>query len=192
MRKMMFILIVLFQAGLNGYSQAEKGKADRYLFDEVVIEGSTNMNRFHLNYRERHYSAIPETAIAEDDRFRILIPARDIMAESKLMRQDFLRMINAREYPFIYVALDEDIAARMAETSSLTHRIGLTLNGIARSYTIRSGSAECYPGQWCLTGNLKVKLSDFNIELPKKMFGLVKVNDEVFINFRILFSTAKN
>jgi len=186
--KMLILIFLFFYPGVVVYSQAEKDRLDHYLFDEVVITGSTNMNQFSLNYREKNYSAVPAPGGKNHDRFKISIPARKIKAESKMMLNDFLEMINARKYPVIAITLEEGIADKVLADSSLLHQVGLTINGITNSYHVRSRSVECDPGQWCLSGKFTVNLSNFEIEAPKKFFGLVKVEDEVFINFRILFS----
>lgn len=186
--KTLILLFLFFYPGVVVYSQAEKDRLDNYRIDEVVITGSTNMNQFSLNYGENNYSAIPAPDGKNHDRFMISIQARKIKAESKMMLNDFLKMINARKYPLIAITLEEDIANKVLADSSLLHQVGLTINGITNSYHVRSRSIECDPGQWCLSGSFAVNLSNFKVEAPKKFFGLIKLEDKVFINFKILFS----
>lgn len=185
LKTLIFIFLFLYP-GMNAYSQAEKGRPDSYLFDEVVIKGSTNMNHFQLNYEEENYSEIP--AVGENPgRFRISIPAKKIKAESKMMLRDFLEMINARKYPLITITLEKDITDKILADSSLQHELDLTLNGITNRYQVQSRSIAYYSGQRCLSGTFRVNLTSFGIETPGKFFGLVKIEDEVFINFKILF-----
>ncbi|MGV8134264.1 MAG: YceI family protein [Mangrovibacterium sp.] len=184
----LIFILLFFYPGVVVYSQAEKDRFDHYLFDEVVITGSTNMNQFSLNYKENGYSAIPAPVGKNHDRFVISIPAGKIKAESKMMLHDFLEMINARQYPVIAVTLEEGIAEKVLADSILQHQVGLTINGITNRYDVRSLSVECDSGQRYLSGEFRVNLSNFNIDAPRKFFGLVKVEDEVLINFKILFS----
>jgi len=186
-----FVFILLLSAWTCSYGQAERELPDRYLFDQVMITGSTNMNEFHLDYRESDFSGIPSCVQGKDDTFRFLIPAGRIKAESKMMRTDFLEMIHADKYPDIVITLGENIVGDLRGSSILNHRIGLTLNGVTNNYQVKSVKEEGPSGQWLLSGAVKIRLSNFKIDPPKKFLGLVKVNDEVLINFKILFAANR-
>ena len=162
-------------------------KPDNYMLKEVTITGSTNINHFQLSYSENHFSAIQENGQPQN-KFSVNIPARKIGAGSKAMLNDFLKMINAYKYPDIKITLDEDISKEMDATAAADHQIGLTLNGKTNTYICHSTSTEYNQDQWCLVGRLQFKLSDFGIDPPKKIFGIVKVEDAVFINFKIVFT----
>ena len=186
----LILLFLFFCMKVQACTPSGENRLDNYLFKRVTITGSTNLNHFQLSYSEDHFSEIPTSARADPGIFRIDIPVKDIDAESRVMLEDFLRMIHAEKYPEIEISLNENVTNEVLSSSVLDHSIGLTINGITNTYVCHSTSEECYPNQWCLSGKLKVRLSDFEIEPPKKFFGIVKVGNEVFVNFRILFSTG--
>lgn len=149
------------------------------------------MSQFHLDYRESDFSEIPSGSQGKNEGFLFSIPAGRIKAESKMMRADFLEMIHVDKYPDIIIILGENIVGELSASSILNHRIGLTLNGVTNTYQVKSVKEEGPSGQWLLSGAVKIRLSNFKIDPPKKFLGLVKVNDEVLINFKILFAANR-
>jgi polyisoprenoid-binding protein YceI len=167
---------------------AEKVQFNRYLFDKIQIRGKTNVNDFYMRYSDDEFCKLPNTLNAENSTLGINIPANKIKADSKMMLNDFLDLINADKYPTI----DIEIAREEIESSPTEEpgykNIELTMNGVTKQYRCKTYSESCYANQWCLTGQLEIRLTDFGIEPPNKFLGLIKVKDEIFVNFRILFS----
>ncbi|WP_394331163.1 YceI family protein [Draconibacterium orientale] len=59
----------------------------------------------------------------------------------------------------------------------------ITLAGHTHKYVVPCKISACDSSEILINGSLKVNLTDFNIEPPKKVLGTIKVNDEVFITF---------
>ena len=98
-------------------------------------------------------------------------------------------MIDADRYPDIKITLDENISKGTDAPASTGFQVGLTFNGQTNTYICHYTSNACYQYRRCLTGKLQFKLSDFGIDPPKKFLGVVKVEDIVSINFKIVFTT---
>ncbi|WP_430973863.1 YceI family protein [Sunxiuqinia rutila] len=167
---------------------AEKETFSRYMFDQVHIQGRTNVNDFHMEYREDDFCQVPANFDEANSVIEIEIPADQITADSKMMLQDFLKLIQAQKYPTIDIQIDSQSIAFNAANGYDEKTIGVSMNGITRQFTCKTYSDACFGDHWCLTGELTIKLTDFNIDPPNKFLGLVKVKDEIFISFRILFS----
>lgn len=182
------VLLCTLAHPVAGQMAAVKETFSRYMFDQVHIEGKTNVNDFHMEYRESGFCEVPGDFRKGNSMIEIEIPADQIEADSKLMLKDFLELINADEYPTVTIQIDSDeITFDQAGESDLKN-IGISMNGITKQFRSQTYSDACFGNQWCLTGKLTIKLTDFNIKPPSKFLGMVKVRDEIFINFRILFS----
>ncbi|WP_423128369.1 hypothetical protein [Gaoshiqia sp. Z1-71] len=191
-RLISLILILLMRIpDLSGAVPSGESRIERYLFDQVIIKGTTNVNQFELSYREENYTPLPDTRGFQDKNLKIAIPARKIKAESKTMLDDFLDLINARQHPTINISMAENITGKLMNETDLKHEIRVTMNGITNTYTCTSEIEKPYQDQWRLNGEMDVLLTDFGIEPPRKFLGIVKVGNEVFISFKILFSTEK-
>ena len=160
-----------------------------YLFEQVLIEGSTNLTQFQLSYSEDTFSLLPACNLGSSEFLMMAIPAQKINAESLSMQNDFMELINANIHPTIIISLNEKITSDKLNLAVLRHQISLTMNGVTKTYACFSEIKKKEYDNWHLTGRLGVRLTDFGIEPPRKFFGLVKVDDEVFISFKILFST---
>ncbi|MGQ8338207.1 YceI family protein [Sunxiuqinia sp. A32] len=188
-----FTILIIFSPFVT-FANIPSGESDlkSYLFDEIIIKGMTNVKAFQLSYSEDQFTKISsETKFGEINKnLMISIPAKNIKAESKLMLADFLKLINAKDYPEIHIKIDPKVTSKFQKRNRLEHGIQLTMNGITNNYTCSSEIENGKQEEKCLLGTLKVKLTDFNIEPPQKFFGIIKVEEEVFISFKILFSTV--
>ncbi|MGD9929940.1 MAG: YceI family protein [Mangrovibacterium sp.] len=190
--KYLIIILLLGPFGVQGVTPTGEFRPGSYLFDQVIIRGTTNVNQFQLSYRENHFTSLPETNRFLNENLKISIPADEIEAESKVMLDDFLELINASHYPTINISISHQITGELLNRSNLRHNIRVTMNGVTNTYTCSSEIEKTAADQWYLNGKMNVLLTDFGIEPPKKFLGIVKVRDEVFISFKILFSTEKN
>ncbi len=187
---LMLGFFVLFGYTKTGFSK-ESCNIAAYLFNEVIITGTTNINQFHLLYSENAYTRFNGSPGFSGNRLQISIPARNIEAESQLMLDDFLEMIHADKHPEIKISMDAQPIDRLRNGDSIKHRIFLTMNGKTNGYNCSSDVLLCQSDTLCLKGKLDVHLTDFGIEPPGKFFGIVKVRNEVAISFKILLSTEK-
>ncbi len=120
--------------------------------------------------------------ITEDNLIRI--PVYDFKASNDRMLSDFYDMVNAEVYPYIDIAIEPRGKADFDEQSGLTNfRTRVTIAGKSNSYIVPSEISGCDHNGFILKGEVQVKLTDFDIEPPTKIFGAVKVNDHVFIKF---------
>ena len=65
----------------------------------------------------------------------------------------------------------------------------ITIAGVSQRFVVPCGVDTCLSSGYVLKGSLEVKLTDFGIDPPKKFFGLVKVNNEVLIDYVFSFQT---
>ena len=107
------------------------------------------------------------------------------------MLNDFRKMLKADEYPVVTIGIDTpEFEGILTQNESSSIPMEVTLSGITQklysSYSIQTTS----PDLQTLIGNVTIRLSDFSMKPPQKMMGLVKLSDEIIINFKILIKTA--
>lgn len=147
----------------------------------ISILGSSNINQFRI-YNENLQIDATAQNITEDNLIRI--PVYDFKASNDRMLGDFYEMVNAEVYPYIDIAIEPRAQADFDEQSGLTNfKTQVTIAGTSNSYIVPSEISGCDHNGFILKGDLQVKLTDFDIEPPTKVFGAVKVNDHVFIKF---------
>ncbi len=114
----------------------------------------------------------------------IKIPVNKFSGSNNIMLNDFHKMLNASKFPFIDISIEPREKADFDERTGLTNfKTQITIAGKTHDYIIPCQISFCDKSAVIVKGDLELDLSDFNIDPPKKVFGAVKVNDEVFITF---------
>lgn len=146
----------------------------------VLIQGSSNINEFEL----KNDSPSVENASSNPGYHIIKIKVDEFAAENLRMVKDFKQLINASEHPYIRIAVQNKEKSDFEETNGLTNfNIRVTLAGISEEYTVPCQLNNQPNGSYTIEGNFAVKLTEFKLDPPVKLFGLVKVNNTVFVNF---------
>ena len=178
-----FILLLLLHLDVSATDKKTSGTGIECI-NHISILGSSNINQFHLvNFNPKispssnqpHYSTISKN---------ILIPVHDFTGPNDRLLNDFYNLVKASQYPFIKISLEHFDVANTGEPPGMTKfRTRISIAGVTHQYSIQGQLTSCENSGLTVKGNLKIKLTDFNLTPPEKVFGAVKVNDEVFIKF---------
>jgi hypothetical protein len=148
----------------------------------ISIDGSSNINQF----RFVNYEPIIPPKIHQNN--HVQIPVYSFQATNKRMLMDFYDMVNASDHPYINIFIEPKSQADFDEGSGKTNfKTQITIAGKTNQYNVPCEIIACEQSGYVLKGDLKIKLTDFDIDPPRKVFGTVKVNNEVFIKFAFTF-----
>jgi len=153
----------------------------------ILISGKSSINHFNFIY---DFGKLPQpisaTGFEYDDLVELTIPVKDFVTNSPLLYEDFLLLMRASEYPAIRIEIPKyQLASLDKESYSLCPEMKITIAGITHHYKIDCSVVNCYENIF-LVGKQKLRLSDFDLEIPGKLFGLVRVQDEINV-FLVLF-----
>jgi hypothetical protein len=193
MKKLLYMLL-LFTA-LNSYAKGGgETNFKAFTVSYLNIFGKTNLNSFEFYLGDNSESPIAgiDPATGTMQKADVNIPVRRLKTENKYMYSDFLALLKEPEYPYISIGIDENSLQSENESSPVISPIvDITIAGITNQYTIKCDVENEFSSKM-IKGETKIRLTDFNIQPPTKMLGLVKVKDEIDINFGILFSNQIN
>ncbi len=186
--QLMLIFLLLF-APINDaqgqYNRVHNTINHNECVDFVSIQGSTNVNEFSflqlLNERES-----PIRFHTQEGYITIQIPAHNFEASNPLMYNDFINLIKADEYPYIAIRFHYnpyELYEKNGQTSAIDSEIYITLAGEEKKYKIPGHIRLCHDRALRIMGDIKINLDDFHLQAPSKFMGMVKVNNEVFVNF---------
>lgn len=158
----------------------------------ISIRGSSNVNEFKLV--NKHPLNGQKGTFDKDQQFRnIKIPVEGFTAENKRMVDDFRKMVNAGENPYIQIALQKRELADFEETSGMTNfNTIITIAGTSQKYVIPLEIIPELHSGYTVKGSFSLELTDFGIQPPEKLFGLVKVKNDVFITFTFKFDSEES
>lgn len=157
------ILCFILFAGMLSYGQGE-----------ISIEVRTNINRFSCECNAWNF-VLHKNA---DGKNVIEFPLDAFDCPKRKIEKDLLALFEAKDYPFIKLVV-EDVKKK---DSTIKVGISLVIREEKQVYTLNLTEEEI-EGHTYLTGKQRILLSDFELEAPVKMLGLVKVKDEFTITF---------
>lgn len=154
----------------------------------LEIKGSSNVNDFDCRYRDpitpdtlyHEIEIEPSEVKVKGDNISMYVESFD--CGKKGINRDFRKTLKSNEYPTIDVTLERLI---YDDDQPVIAEVLIHLAGISRMYQLDFTSLTQEEGTNRIHGSQIIKMSDFNLEPPKALFGLVKVNDEMTINFTL-------
>lgn len=164
----------------------------------ITVYGSTNINEFKLTINE---SGIPvnsykgtflingERIIALAD--SVAIPVKNFKSRDPLAYSGFLKLVNEKDNPNIYLKLNYleipatalSTSAQTLNTSSQTINANgnITIAGKTKTYMFPLTLEPAGVGKYNIKTRIKLTIRDFGLEPPVEFFGLVKISEWVEI-----------
>ncbi|HET9486748.1 MAG TPA: hypothetical protein VFO54_04915 [Chryseosolibacter sp.] len=191
---MMKKLNVLIMLALMVLSSGFSGKGI-WIIDaqsRLTIQGSTNLNDFickvdyctgtdTLQYEEN--SARKEMCFT---RSRMTVPVRSFDCGAKPISKDFWKTLKAETYPEMNIDFISLQNVYFKNKSHINGVVDITLAGVTARYTIKYFVTVKDNGTVLLQGTHAVNFSDFQLEAPEKLNGLIKVKEALKVDFNLL------
>jgi len=164
---------------------------------KVRIDGSTNVNQFHFYYdqpQEENFSLASLSAGSAVDASSLVfhVPVDKIDASNPAMLNDFKELLKASKYPKIRITLqDNELANLFAAKRVANIPLSITIAGITNDYNTPVEVVNDEENRVVVKGRTRIRLTDYNISPPRRFLGMIRVKDEVFVNFEIKLITQK-
>jgi hypothetical protein len=155
----------------------------------LKIKGSTNINKFDFSYSNHQSEAqrIFEPVLRDDKIVELRIPVCYLETDNKLMQKDFYDLLEADKHPYIKIQIEEQKVLRALESSTQRLEFRVTLAGVTKYLTFDLTSIRTGENTWFLESKKSVMLKQFDLQPPKKLGGLVRVDQKVIVNFGMFF-----
>lgn len=185
-----FIEVVAIFMLQPGYSISAQNKlqSEEKCTSYVIVKGSSNVNNFRFtnpNPKVKDSATIRKG----EERYQIVeIPVHSFSGPNTRMLHDFLNLIKASQYSNITLALEpRDLMQCEKHTEPTKFKTKITIAGATNTYVVPCKVVACKNNEYLVEGNLEIKLTDFQLNPPKKFFGMVRVNNNVSINYAFKF-----
>lgn len=121
---------------------------------------------------------------------RLRIPVDQLDCGQRGINKDMMTTLNASRFPYIEYSLGPN---RLIQSHDLEDRFfmdiettgNLTISGNTRSERIEVEGEFLGPWQFRIRGCHGVEMPDYGLTPPSPMFGLIKVNDRLVVNFDV-------
>ena len=179
------IAIVLFIFLSFGFVTLTRTKVKILPKSEVIIYGKSNVNSFQCKYNSNYLedeisvSALKssDTRISLNDA-RIAIKSKGFDCGNRMITNDFKTILKTDDYDNINIELKQlEINKKFVMTW-----LNIQIAGITKEYIIPMAYDADLNN---VKGSLRLNIKDFKLKSPKKLFGMIEVNDNVDINFNL-------
>ncbi len=157
----------------------------------LAIDGSSNINKFTCDIKE--YLKI-DTLKSVNDAHRkkllfvnssLSIDIKRFDCHHKFITADFRKMLKADTHPDLrihFVSLDE-----FHEAGIVKGLVDIELAGRRKRMEVVYKCVHIGGNQLRLEGDKTMRFSDFQLEPPKKIGGLIRINEEINVHFNLFF-----
>ena len=189
MKKKLLILTLFFPL-LTGMGLSDGGKSPKTNpggFIDITVE--SNINRVFFKYDINGWClsvpGVTRTSYGNDTSIsKIKVPVKDFKSTSLFVYRDFLDLLRADEFPYLEIAVPQNPGTMYhPDGSYILKDLTITVAGVSKMYDIVCRIEKIDNENQILNGTLRIKLSDLEIDPPVKLSGLVKVRNEIIVNF---------
>ena len=168
----------------------------------LIAHGRTNLTKFHCQYI-KSLSDTLLVMITRDERNKLILKNAEISLSvmefdcgNKLITKDFRKLLQASDFPELKVeaidiqstkSLHENQNPEQYQSAISSAKISVTIAGRQHDYQLEIREpVNSHRGIY--SGTLHVNIRDFGLVPPRKMLGLMKVNEKVDIDFYLNLS----
>jgi len=201
--KIFFLLITLTMFGVNFSAAQIQDSVVVNLLNEstLIINGSTNMNAFTCRLEQDLSSdTLDVFASRASQSIRLQQAAVKVRAENfacgkRKITRDMHKTLKSDEHPYIvlnFTRVDYSV------TDSLDYSIpevqataAITIAGVEKTYSIPFKNVAFEGDVLSFKGKKELQMSTFNLDPPSPLFGLIKVDDAVEVEFYLYIRILK-
>jgi hypothetical protein len=199
LRTMRIFLSLLLASILTSFIAPLENKVTHRLIvhpsSTATINGKTSVNKYQCAIGQ--YSGSDTLVITGAkgngvvfEKGLVLLKATEFECDMKVITKDFVEMIQAEKYPYIKIEFTSFGRAPKFETAEEKFKgnLKITLGDVSVPCEVKCNIVKGEKNLFHLRGKRQFKFSDFNLQPPSKMMGLVKVNEDIEVSFHLVLS----
>lgn len=169
---------------------------------QLLIAGTSNVNEFTCDCScERDFTRStleinqhPESNRIDFANARLKLTTTNLDCGHKVMNKDLYETLRAKDYPHISITLlQAEIPARtqlklvsLNQWMNIDAFTRITIAGQNKRVHIPVKGQRLEDNRFHFTGEISLNMTDFGLEPPTAMLGLIKVNDKITIHLDLV------
>jgi polyisoprenoid-binding protein YceI len=155
---------------------------------EITLLGNSNIHKWTMKttggQQEANFNLNPSTKQLEDIQPLVFqLPVKSLKSDEGLLNSRAYDALKAEKFPNITFKLVD----AAPNGSQMNLRGQLTISGNTRDITLVATTQKAADGSLVLSGSKAIKMTEFGITPPKYMMGMMKVYDDLTINYTVRF-----
>ncbi|MEN3324390.1 hypothetical protein VP395_11680 [Mariniflexile soesokkakense] len=153
----------------------------------LVVRGTTNVNTFSCAFNINKFKN-PIQVFYKVEEGEIVFNKTALVLDNncfdcggKGINSDFQKILKSEKHPQIILSLKE--ISQLENKLEVKALVDIQIAGITKGYKIPVKVKK--NNGILVTGDLAISLADYDLEAPKKLFGLISVDDKIEIFFQL-------
>ena len=168
---------------------------------EVYLLGSSNVHNFTCYCKEDFsnevftYSIRKKGSVITFENATLNLETQSLDCKNKRMNQDMYQTLKVDQFPYINIELKEVLqkGSSLASTSKnwvqYNAWVDVTVAGVTKPKLLEVNAKPLGNGKYRFVSSAYLALSDFNLDQPVALMGLIKVKNDIGIYFDIVVQT---
>ncbi|MEZ5044808.1 MAG: YceI family protein [Saprospiraceae bacterium] len=166
----------------------------------LYIEGKSNVNSFTCDCKEdfppakMRLNSTANSNVAYFHETRVEITTEKLDCGNKGINRDLSKALKADEYPkicFELCSITFQEAAHYDEWQNVKANADITIAGKTKRVKMDIKAKQMADGQLAIKSSKAINMSDFGIDPPTVLMGLIKVKDEISLFFDLDIKVLK-
>ncbi|WP_159023974.1 YceI family protein [Formosa sp. L2A11] len=188
LKKLALFLIVIINVSFISTSYRNTTEIRIKPSSTLTINGITNITDFScafnsvilkektpITYIEKENHTVFENA-------KLILENKAFDCGKRMINNDFRDLLKTETYPKITILLKEVKHPNIKENNTIA-LVDFVIAGITKSYKIPIEIT--HNESITVQGHIKLNIRDFDLQNPKKILGLIKIEDEVYVHFKL-------
>lgn len=173
-------------------SHAQNGKVQVSNESKLSIKGKSNVNEFSCeSEHELQQDALDFTYSVQADTVTVNGVSLSLEIDQfdcgkRAINKDFKSTLKYKEHPFIEIILNELVLSDSTDIIPQQAIVTIKIAGEEKQYSVPLNSFSSSEEYFIIGGNKILYMTDFGLDPPSPMFGLIKVDDELDIVFDLV------
>jgi polyisoprenoid-binding protein YceI len=189
MRPLLIILGNLFILSNFYFSSAKKEIVTLSFTPKstLIIKGKSNVHEFECDYNTYELSDSLRVNFKKHDNMivfentQLLLEKKEFNCGGRGINKDFHKLLQTKDFPNIKMNLKK---VALSGKNTVNAELSFTICEITKIYTVPISILNQHT-KMIFKGSIALSLQDFNLTMPKKIMGLIKVKDTIVVDINL-------
>ncbi|WP_299781481.1 YceI family protein [uncultured Formosa sp.] len=188
LKKLTLFLIVIINVSFITVSNKNTTEIKIKPSSKLTIKGITNITDFSCKFNSVALKKkTPITYIKKEnhtvfENAKLVLENKEFDCGKRIINNDFRDLLKTETYPKITILLKEVKHLNTTNKNTIAS-VDFLIAGVTKSYDIPITITHDH--SVIVDGDIKLNIRDFGLENPKKILGLIKIEDEVTVHFKL-------
>lgn len=193
--KRVVIIFFIFIFTLKIYSAEKSVLVDLLKTSSLTVHGTSNVVSFRLyqkgDFLVSHELHVPYSKLQNHfdvGSNKMMIFVNRFTSENLMAVRDFRKLMKADQFPSLSLQVNSfDLKSNPDKPFCFSGLsvVNIIITGVSKVYQIPF-DVECQDEFITIAGKKRINIRDFGLEPPSEMMGLIKVNEWIEVDFRLV------